>query len=128
MGDFSFHAHREDARGNLPDDSDVLPGFESRRPRDIEVSGAIGICKFNKIMLLSPRNLARGYRWTDALSHEYIHYIVVQLSHNRAPIWLHEGIAKYFESAWRLPSGGLAGPSLREPARPCPQAQQLCGL
>jgi tetratricopeptide (TPR) repeat protein len=71
--------------------------------RDIEVSGAIGICKFNKIMLLSPRNLARGYRWTDALSHEYIHYIVVQLSHNRAPIWLHEGIAKYFESAWRLP-------------------------
>ena len=73
--------------------------------RDIEVSGAIGICKFNKIMLLSPRNLARGYRWTDALSHEYIHYIVVQLSHNRAPIWLHEGIAKYFESAWRLPQG-----------------------
>ncbi len=71
--------------------------------RDIEVSGAIGICKFNKIMLLSPRNLARGYRWTDALSHEYIHYIVVQLSHNHAPIWLHEGIAKYFESAWRLP-------------------------
>ena len=71
--------------------------------RDIEVSGAIGICKFNKIMLLSPRNLAHGYRWTDALSHEYIHYIVVHLSHNRAPIWLHEGIAKYFESAWRLP-------------------------
>jgi len=71
--------------------------------RDIEVSGAIGICKFNKIMLLSPRNLARGYRWTDALSHEYIHYVVVHLSHNRAPIWLHEGIAKYFESVWRLP-------------------------
>ena len=38
-------------------------------------------------------------------SHEYIHYIIVQLSHNRAPIWLHEGIAKYFESAWRLPLG-----------------------
>jgi tetratricopeptide (TPR) repeat protein len=73
--------------------------------RDIEVSGAIGICKFNKIMLLSPRNLARGYRWTDALSHEYIHYIVVRLSHNRAPIWLHEGTAKYLESAWRSPPG-----------------------
>jgi tetratricopeptide (TPR) repeat protein len=71
--------------------------------RDIEVSGAIGICKFNKIMLLSPRNLARGYRWTDALSHEYIHYLLVQLSANHAPIWLHEGIAKYFEDAWRLP-------------------------
>jgi tetratricopeptide (TPR) repeat protein len=70
--------------------------------RDIEVSGAIGICKFNKIMLLSPRNLARGYRWTDALSHEYIHYLLVHLSANRAPIWLHEGIAKYFEDVWRL--------------------------
>jgi tetratricopeptide (TPR) repeat protein len=71
--------------------------------RDIEVSGAIGICKFNKIMLLSPRNLIRGYRWTDALSHEYIHYILVHLSGNRAPIWLHEGVAKYFEDVWRLP-------------------------
>ncbi len=71
--------------------------------RDIEVSGAIGICKFNKIMLLSPRNLVRGYRWTDSLSHEYIHYLLVHLSANRAPIWLHEGIAKYFEDAWRLP-------------------------
>lgn len=71
--------------------------------RDIEVSGAIGICKFNKIMLLSPRNLVRGYRWTDALSHEYIHYLLVNLSANRAPIWLHEGIAKYFEDVWRLP-------------------------
>jgi tetratricopeptide (TPR) repeat protein len=71
--------------------------------RDIEVSGAIGICKFNKIMLLSPRNLARGYRWSDALSHEYIHYLLVFLSANRAPIWLHEGIAKYFEDTWRLP-------------------------
>jgi tetratricopeptide (TPR) repeat protein len=71
--------------------------------RDIEVSGAIGICKFNKIMLLSPRNLARGYRWTDALSHEYIHFLLVHLSDNHAPIWLHEGIAKYFEDIWRLP-------------------------
>jgi tetratricopeptide (TPR) repeat protein len=70
--------------------------------RDIEVSGAIGICKFNKLMLLSPRNLARGYRWTDAISHEYIHYLLVHLSGNQAPIWLHEGIAKYFEDAWRL--------------------------
>lgn len=88
---------------------EIFPSTETFYPasslseRDIEVSGAIGICKFNKIMLLSPRNLARGYRWTDALSHEYIHYLLVHLSGNRAPIWLHEGIAKYFEDAWRLP-------------------------
>jgi tetratricopeptide (TPR) repeat protein len=88
---------------------EIFPSTETFYPasslsdRDIEVSGAIGICKFNKIMLLSPRNLARGYRWTDALSHEYIHYLLVHVSGNRAPIWLHEGIAKYFEDVWRLP-------------------------
>ncbi|MGQ4809445.1 Beta-barrel assembly-enhancing protease [Candidatus Entotheonellaceae bacterium PAL068K] len=82
---------------------DTFYPASSLSARDIEVSGAIGICKFNKIMLLSPRNLARGYRWTDALSHEYIHYLLVHLSGNRAPIWLHEGIARYFENAWRLP-------------------------
>jgi tetratricopeptide (TPR) repeat protein len=84
--------------------TDTFYPASSLSARDIEVSGAIGICKFNKIMLLSPRNLARGYRWTDSLSHEYIHYLLVQLSGNRAPIWLHEGIAKYFEDAWRLPA------------------------
>ena len=89
---------------------EVFPTTETFYPasslsaRDIEVSGAIGICKFNKIMLLSPRNLARGYRWTDALSHEYLHYLIVHLSANEAPIWLHEGIAKYFEDSWRLPA------------------------
>ncbi len=82
---------------------DTFYPASSLSARDIEVSGAIGICKFNKIMLLSPRNLARGYRWADALSHEYIHYLLVRLSANRAPIWLHEGVAKYFEDAWRLP-------------------------
>jgi tetratricopeptide (TPR) repeat protein len=84
--------------------TDTFYPASSLAARDIEVSGAIGICKFNKIMLLSPRNLARGYRWTDSLSHEYIHYLLVQLSGNRAPIWLHEGIAKYFEDVWRLPA------------------------
>ena len=83
--------------------TDTFYPASSLSARDIEVSGAIGICKFDKIMLLSPRNLARGYRWTDALSHEYIHYLLVHLSANRAPIWLHEGIAKYFEDVWRLP-------------------------
>jgi tetratricopeptide (TPR) repeat protein len=84
--------------------TDTFYPASSLAARDIEVSGAIGICKFNKIMLLSPRNLARGYRWTDAISHEYLHHLIVHLSANQAPIWLHEGIAKYFEDAWRLPA------------------------
>jgi tetratricopeptide (TPR) repeat protein len=69
--------------------------------RDIEVAGAVGICKFNKVMVLSPRVLLRGYRWLDALVHEYVHYVIVKLSDDKAPIWIHEGMAKHEESRWR---------------------------
>ena len=99
-GYFQFFPNEKIRVEIFPTTSTFYPA-SSLSARDIEVSGAIGICKFNKIMLLSPRNLARGYRWTDSLSHEYVHYILVHLSHNRAPIWLHEGTARYFEDAWR---------------------------
>ncbi len=71
--------------------------------RDIEASGAVGLCIFNKVMLLSPRALLQGYRWQDAVVHEYVHYAIVHLTANTAPIWLHEGIAKYYETRWRAP-------------------------
>lgn len=69
--------------------------------RDMEVSGAIGICKFARIMILSPRNLVRGYRWMDTLTHEYAHFLINRISKARCPLWLHEGIAKYEETRWR---------------------------
>lgn len=74
--------------------------------RDIEETGAVGICKFNKIMTISPRALIQGYRWLDSLSHEYVHYIIVALTNNKAPIWLHEGMARFYESRWRRPDPG----------------------
>ena len=69
--------------------------------RDIEVTGAVGLAQFNKLMLLSPRTLVYGYRWLDALSHEYMHYLIMKLTANKAPIWFHEGLAKYEETRWR---------------------------
>jgi tetratricopeptide (TPR) repeat protein len=42
-----------------------------------------------------------GYRWLDAISHEYVHYLIVKLTSNKAPIWFHEGLAKYEETRWR---------------------------
>ena len=44
--------------------------------KHIKVSGAIGICKFNRLMLASPRILKFGYRWMNTAIHEYIHYII----------------------------------------------------
>jgi len=69
--------------------------------RDIEVTGAVGLTKFNKLQFLSPKALVYGYRWLDAISHEYMHYLTVKLTSNKAPIWFHEGLAKYEETRWR---------------------------
>jgi tetratricopeptide (TPR) repeat protein len=68
----------------------------------LERSGAIGICKFHRLMILSPRALPIGYRWMDALSHEYVHLLVNELTWTKAELWLHEGTARYFETSYRL--------------------------
>lgn len=78
--------------------------------RDIEVTGAVGITTFNKIMVISPRALTRGYRWADTLSHEYVHYLLVAASKNNAPIWFHEGLAKFLEVRWRSLEDLYLGP------------------
>lgn len=70
-------------------------------PENVETTGVVGICKFNRIMLLSPRLLPKGYTWADTLAHEYTHYLIFVKSENTVPVWLHEGIAKYEESRWR---------------------------
>ncbi|QPJ65506.1 MAG: tetratricopeptide repeat protein [Candidatus Nitrohelix vancouverensis] len=69
--------------------------------KDIETSGTVALCKYNRIMIISPRYLARGYNWLDTLSHEYVHYVLTRKSRNHFPLWLHEGAAKYLESRWR---------------------------
>lgn len=71
----------------------------------IKTTGTIAICKFNKLMVTSPKAVLQGYDWLDTLNHEYVHLVVSQKSHNTVPIWLHEGIAKYLESRWRGPAG-----------------------
>jgi len=73
----------------------------------IRTTGTIAICKFNKIIVTSPKAVARGYDWQDTLAHEYVHLVVSQMSSNAVPIWLHEGLAKYLESRWRG-QGGLS--------------------
>jgi len=67
----------------------------------VEKSGTIGICKFNRIMIVSPRALPQGYRWLNAISHEYIHFVVNRISEYGCPLWLHEGIAKHYEKIWK---------------------------
>ena len=67
---------------------------------EIETSGTVAICLFNRVIITSPRLQPRGYQWLDTLTHEYVHYVIMKKTYNRVPIWLHEGIAKYEEKRW----------------------------
>lgn len=67
---------------------------------EIEISGTVAICLFNRVIITSPRLQPRGYQWLDTLAHEFVHYVIMKKTYNRVPIWLHEGIAKYEERRW----------------------------
>lgn len=67
----------------------------------IERTGTIALCKWDKLMLTSPRALARGYPWTDTIAHELVHLVLARASRDHAPVWMQEGFAKYLETAYR---------------------------
>jgi tetratricopeptide (TPR) repeat protein len=77
----------------------------------IQITGTIAMCKFNKLMVTSPKAVARGYDWQDTLAHEYVHLVISQSSRNNVPIWLHEGMAKFLETRWRGQGGLGLSPS-----------------
>ena len=95
---------KEKVRVEIAPDAPSFNAISTLSLRDIEETGAVGICKFNKLMIISPRALSFGYRWLDSLSHEYLHYAIVGLTNNQAPIWLHEGMARFYETRWRRPA------------------------
>jgi len=63
-------------------------------------SGTIAIAKYCRLMITSPRALLRGYDFLQTLAHEYLHLLINKRSQGRVPIWLHEGLARYFEHFW----------------------------
>ena len=95
---------KDKVRVEVAPDATSFNAISTLSLRDIEETGAVGICKFNKLMIISPRALSFGYRWVDSVSHEYLHYVIVNLSGNQAPIWLHEGMARFYETRWRKPA------------------------
>ncbi len=67
----------------------------------VSTTGVVAISKWARLLMTSPRAVARGYGWKDTLVHEYVHQVVSHASHDRAPVWLQEGIARYLEACWR---------------------------
>ena len=78
----------------------------------IETTGTVALCKWNRLMIASPRSLVFGYPWLDTINHELVHLALTHKSLNQAPVWFHEGLAKLFERTWR----GLEPQSFLPPA------------
>jgi len=106
-----------DARAALGDEIGVLPDHPIRfeilddpaklalvSPLTLDnvyTTGTVGITKYRRIIMVSPRVLLYGYGWLDTAVHEYVHYLVTLRTRNRAPVWLQEGLAKLLETRWR---------------------------
>jgi Flp pilus assembly protein TadD len=79
----------------------------------IERTGTIALCKWDRLMVTTPRALHRGYPWVDTIGHEYVHLVLTRASRDRAPVWFQEGVAKFLERTWRgeAPAARLPGPA-----------------
>jgi tetratricopeptide (TPR) repeat protein len=73
--------------------------------KEIETSGTIALCKYNKLMVVTPRATLLGYPWLDTMAHEFTHYVITRATDNRVPIWMQEGLAKFEETRWRAQPG-----------------------
>ena len=107
------HAPPGKVRVEVVNDAAELARVSTLSQKEIDQTGTIAICKFNKLMVTSPKAVLRGYDWLDTLAHEYTHLVVTQTGHNSVPIWLQEALAKYLESRWRGPPGKALPPSSR---------------
>ena len=104
------YAPTEKIRVEIVGDASELSRVSTLSKEAIRTTGTIAICKFNKLMVTSPKAIVHGYDWLDTLAHEYTHLVVSKKSRNTVPIWMHEGLAKYLESRWRGPAGGAMTP------------------
>ncbi len=84
---------------------EVLAKMSGLTLEEIQTSGTIALCDDNKVMITSPKALVKGYNWLDTISHEFVHLIISKKTNNNTPIWIHEGIAKFQETRWRLKPG-----------------------
>jgi len=79
----------------------TLASVSSLTEEAIERTGTIALCKWDRLMVTSPRALLRGYPWMDTISHELVHLVLARASRDQAPVWLQEGVAKFLEQRWR---------------------------
>ncbi|MBS2016644.1 MAG: hypothetical protein JST00_27420 [Deltaproteobacteria bacterium] len=85
-----------------------------------QTTGTVAVAKWGRVTILSPRASHHGYPFRDTLTHELTHLAISMQTHERAPLWLHEGVARRQEVRWREP-----GPF---DERPSPESIVLKGM
>jgi hypothetical protein len=69
-----------------------------------QTTGTVAVAKWGRVTILSPRASQHGYPFRDTLTHELTHLAIAMQSRDRAPLWLHEGVARREEARWREPN------------------------
>ncbi len=87
--------------------ADALAQVSTLTKDQIQTSGTVALCKWNRLMITSPRALVRGYPWTDTIAHELTHLYISYVTQDRAPVWLQEGCAKLLERRFRDPQAAF---------------------
>ena len=103
----------------------TLAAVSTLTKEEIANSGTIALCKWNRLMVTSPRAVLFGYGWRDTVAHELVHLIIGGASGNTVPIWLHEGIAKFSETAWRSEPGLALSVSQQEALQKAAKSNKL---
>lgn len=88
-------------RFELLDDPLKLAMVTPLTAQNIRTTGTVGVTKYRRIMMITPRVMVYGYGWLDTAIHEYVHYLLTMRTGNQAPVWLQEGLAKLLETRWR---------------------------
>jgi len=99
-------------RFELLDDPLKLAMITPLSTDNIRTTGTVGVTKYRRIMMISPRVMVYGYGWIDTAVHEYVHYLLTMRTGNQAPVWLQEGLAKLLETRWRRDSPAPLAPAV----------------
>ena len=88
---------KEKIRVEILDNQLNLSRLTNLSEEAINKTNTIAITKFNKIMLSSPETQLEGYDYVNTAIHEFIHYMISTVTHERTPVWIHEALARYFD-------------------------------
>lgn len=95
------YRHPGPVRLDILPTTDHLSRVSSLTVEEIETTGTIALCKWDRLIITSPRALVYGYPWADTVGHEYVHLVLARMTADHAPVWVQEGYARYLERRWR---------------------------